>query len=216
MRLPQRSSIPCASAKHGPGKAPGSGALRRYSPSKFGDRGRGPWSGTAVTRYHNPGPSHPGRCRVQTAQMNVCRQQGNGVCVLLLILYHTYYCLLLLLLLRRMGTERQLFSSPDLRSLMLLRSTQSNPKLLLDISPQLSTVHPISSLPAHQPNNLEPSPLVLSHLAHLVLWCSLWPVPCVPSPTQIQTRARTLRRPCRSPSPVMPVCYPFCSSLTDQ
>jgi hypothetical protein len=85
MRLPQRSSIPCASAKHGSGKAPESGALRRYSPSKFGDRGRGPWSGIAVTRYHNPGPSHPGRC--SQAQMNVCRQQGNGVCVLLLIPY---------------------------------------------------------------------------------------------------------------------------------
>jgi len=39
MRLPQRSSTPCASAKHGSGKAPGSGALRRYSPSKFGDPG---------------------------------------------------------------------------------------------------------------------------------------------------------------------------------
>jgi hypothetical protein len=82
MRLPQRSSIPCASAKHGPGKTPGSGALRRYSPSKFGDRGRGPWSDIAVTRYHI---QDPGRCR--QAQMNVCQQQGNGVCVLLLILY---------------------------------------------------------------------------------------------------------------------------------
>lgn len=82
MRLPQRSSIPCASAKHGSGKAPGSGALRRYSPSKFGDRGRGPWSDIAVTRYHIQDPD---RCR--QAQMNVCRQQGNGVCVLLLIPY---------------------------------------------------------------------------------------------------------------------------------
>ena len=41
MRLPQRSSIPCASAKHGSEKALGSGPLRRYSPSKFGDRERG-------------------------------------------------------------------------------------------------------------------------------------------------------------------------------
>jgi hypothetical protein len=82
MRLPQRSSIPCASAKHGSGKAPGSGALRRYSPSKFGDRGRGPWSDIAVTRYHI---QDQGRCR--QARVNVCRQQGNGVCVLLLIPY---------------------------------------------------------------------------------------------------------------------------------
>jgi hypothetical protein len=197
MRLPQRSSIPCASAKHGSGKAPGSGALRRYSPSKFGDRGRGPWSGIAVTRYHNPGPSHPGRC--SQAQMNVCRQQGNGVCVLLLIPY------LLPAAPNGNGTPALLVSRSEISD--ATRSTQSNPKLLLDISPQLSTVHPISPLPAHQPINLEPSPLVLSHLAHLVLWCSLWPVPCVPIRTQIQ--ARTLRRPCPSPSPVMPVCYPF-------
>jgi hypothetical protein len=82
MRLPQRSSIPCASAKHGSEKALGSGPLRRYSPSKFGDRERGPWSDIAVTRYHI---QDPGRCR--QAQRNVCQQQGNGVCVLLLIPY---------------------------------------------------------------------------------------------------------------------------------
>ena len=100
-----------------------------------------------------------------------------------------------------MGTERQLFSSPDLRSLMQLRSTQSNPKLLLDISPQLSTVHPIPPLAAHQPGTLAACalPSCPSCLMVLALACALCTHPdTAPDPGPDTAQALSFTKYCNA------------------